>query len=413
MLMAPVILRALRYRNYRLFFSGQLISLIGTWMQNLAMGWLVYRMTNSAFALGVIGFSSQISAFFVTPFAGVWADYANRRKLIILAQALAMAQALALAALVLTRTVQVWHIIVLSVFLGVVNSFDMPVRQSFTVDMIEDKDDLGNAIALNSMVFNGARFIGPLLAGAVVAVWGEGICFLFNGISYIAVIAALAMMHIPRAAPKALRAGVMESMKEGFVYTFSQGPIRSIMLLMALVSLVVFPYAVLMPVFAKDVLRGNSATLGMLMGSIGIGALAGALYMASRRGIAGIGKQIAAATLVMGSGIILLSLVRSVWLSLIVLLFVGFGMMVHMSSSNTFLQTIVEDGKRGRVMGFYILAFVGLTPFGSLFSGWLASRIGTPPAIMLAGILCLCGSLAFIARLDRFEGAISRRAPAA
>jgi len=410
--MAPVILRALRYRNYRLFFSGQLISLVGTWMQNLAMGWLVYRMTNSAFALGVIGFSSQISAFFVTPFAGVWADYANRRKLIILAQALAMVQALALAALVLTRTVQVWHIIVLSVFLGVVNSFDMPVRQSFTVDMIEDKDDLGNAIALNSMVFNSARFIGPMLAGAVVAVWGEGICFLFNGISYIAVIAALAMMRIPRAAPKARHTGVLESMKEGFVYTFSQGPIRSIMLLMALVSLVVFPYAVLMPVFAKDVLRGNSATLGMLMGAIGIGALAGALYMASRRGIADIGKQIAAATLVMGSGIILLSMVRSVWLSLIVLLFVGFGMMVHMSSSNTFLQTIVEDSKRGRVMGFYILAFVGLTPFGSLFSGWLASRIGTPPAIMLAGILCLCGALVFIARLDRFERSISPRATA-
>jgi MFS family permease len=401
------LLRALRSRNYQLFFSGQLISLIGTWMQTLAMSWLVYRMTNSAFLLGVIGFSSQISAFFVTPIAGVWADYANRRKLVIVTQSLAMLQALVLAALVLTHVVHVWHIIVLSVFLGMVNSFDMPVRQSFTVEMVEKKEDLGNAIALNSMLFNSARFIGPPLAGAVVALWGEGVCFLLNGFSYLAVIAALMMMRIPQRVSVARPDNIFVSIREGFNYTVSLKPMRTIMLLMGLVSLVVFPYAVLLPVFAADVLHGSSRTLGFLLGAIGLGALAGAVYLAAKQGIAGIGRRIAIATAMMGVGIVCLSMARSLWLSLTILLFVGFGMMVHMASSNTFLQTIVEDSKRGRVMGFYILAFIGLTPFGSLFAGWLASRIGTPPTIMLAGFLCLCGSLAFTANLKQFNRSIS------
>jgi MFS family permease len=401
------ILRALRYRNYQLFFSGQFISLIGTWMQSLAMSWLVYRMTNSPLALGFIGFSSQISAFFVTPFAGVWADHANRRKLVICTQSLAMLQAFILAALVLTHSIRVWHIIALSLFLGIINSFDMPVRQSFTVDMIEDKEDLGNAIALNSMLFNGARFIGPPLAGIVVALWGEGVCFLLNGISYLAVIAALMMMHIPHLTRMTRPGNVFESMREGFTYTFSSRPIRSIMLLMGLVSLVVFPYAILMPVFARDVLHGSSRTLGYLLGAIGLGALAGAVFMAAKQGIEGMGKRIAVATMIMGTGIICLSMTRSLWLAFAVLLFVGFGMMVHMASSNTFLQTIVEDSKRGRVMGFYILAFVGLTPFGSLFAGWLASKIGTPPTVMFAGALCLCGSLVFALRLPQFERSIA------
>ncbi|MGE5309077.1 MAG: MFS transporter [Deltaproteobacteria bacterium] len=397
------ILRSLRHRNYQLFFAGQLISLIGTWMQSLAMSWLVYRMTNSPFALGVIGFSSQISAFFVTPFAGVWADHANRRKLVILTQTLAMVQALALAVLVFLGAARVWHIVFLSVFLGLVNSFDMPVRQSFTVDMIEDKEDLGNAIALNSMIFNSARFIGPPIAGAVVALWGEGICFLLNGISYIAVIIALMMMHIPHLTHRTRPDSVLKSMREGFVYTINHKPIRSIILLMGMVSLVVFPYAILMPVFARDVLHGTSQTLGFLLGAIGVGAFGGATYMASREGIGGIGKRLAAATAAMGSGIIILSFVRSLGASLAILLLVGFGMMVTMASCNTFLQTVVEDKMRGRVMGFYVMAFVGLTPFGSLFAGWLASRIGTPYTIMIAGILCVCAALVFSVRLGQFE----------
>lgn len=401
------ILRALRYRNYQLFFFGQAVSLLGTWMQNLAMSWLVYRLTNSAFALGFIGFSSQICTFFVTPVAGVWADHANRRKLVILTQVLAMVQAFILAAFVLTKTIRVWEVIALSIFLGLVNAFDMPVRQSFTVDMIEDKADLGNAIALNSMIFNSARFIGPPLAGAVVAIWGEGICFLLNGFSYLAVIAALVMMRLPHRAHRGRPEDIVASLREGFVYMFGHKAMRSVVLLMALVSFVIFPYTVLMPVFARDILHGSSQTLGFLLGSIGLGALAGGVYLASKSGIAGIGKRIVAATAVMGTGIMLLSMARSLVVSCAILLFVGFGLMVHTASNNTFLQTIVEDGKRGRVMGFYILAFAGLAPFGSLCAGWLASRIGTPATIMFAGAACLCGSLAFASRLGRFERSVS------
>ncbi len=401
------LLRALRYRNYQLFFGGQLISLIGTWMQSLAMSWLIYRMTGSAFLLGFIGFTSQISSFFITPVAGVWADHANRRKLVIMTQSLMMLEAFALAALVFTRAIQVWHIIVLSMFLGIVNSFDMPVRQSFTVDMVENKEDLGNAIALNSMLFNSARFIGPPLAGAFIAAWGEGMCFLANGISYIAVIAALFAMHIPHLAHRTRPENVVESLREGFRYTFSHRPIRLIMLLMALVSFVVYPYAVLMPIFAAEVLHGNAGTLGALLGAIGLGALAGGIFMASKRTIEGTGRRIGAATLVMGTGIVLLSMARSLPLSCVILGFVGFGMMVHTASSNTYIQTIVEDKLRGRVMGFYVLAFVGLTPFGSLYAGWLASHIGTPRTIALAGALCVCGSLAFIFQLRKFGKAIS------
>lgn len=402
------ILRALHSRNYRLFFAGQLVSLTGTWMQSLAMSWLVYRMTNSPLALGVIGFTSQITAFLITPFAGVWADHANRRKIVIFTQALAMVQALTLALLVLTGIVRVWHIIALSAFLGVVNSFDMPVRQSFLVDIVGNKEDLGNAIALNSMLFNSARFLGPMVAGAIIAAFGEGVCFLFNGISYIAVIAALVLMRMEHKQTATSAGGLLHSMREGFVYTFNLRPIRSIMLLMGLISLVVFPYAVLMPVFARDVLHGSSRTLGLLLGAVGLGAFGGGIYLASKEGIAGIGRRIAAAAMIMGAGILLLSFARSVWLSFVILLFVGFGMMVHMASSNTFLQTIVDDDKRGRVMGFYIMAFAGLTPFGSLFSGWLASKAGTPATIAVSGILCFCGALFFASRLGDFEASVAR-----
>ncbi|MFH0828499.1 MAG: MFS transporter [Candidatus Omnitrophota bacterium] len=401
-------LRALCYRNYRLFFTGQVISLIGTWMQYLAMSWLVYRLTNSLFALGAIGFASQITAFFVSPFSGVWADRWNRHRILIVTQILAMLQAFVLAWLVMSGVVRVWHIIVLSVFLGVVNSFDMPVRQSFTFDMIRNKQDLGNAIALNSLMFNLARFIGPTAAGFVVALFGEGMCFLINGVSYIAVIIALFLIKTSSLKSVNNHRGIWESMKEGFVYTFGFPPMRFILILMGLVSLVVMPYAVLLPAFAKDVLHGNSRTLGILMGAAGMGALAGAVFMAAKKGVQGLGRSIANAMFMFGIGLMLLSFSSTTWLSLIIMVFIGFGIMVHMAASNTVLQAIVDDDKRGRVMGFYVMAFIGLTPFGSLFAGSLASHIGIPRTFLLAGILCILGAFIFRFKINSFNSIVDK-----
>ncbi len=397
------ILRALRYRNYRLFFCGQMISLVGTWMQYLAMSWLVYRLTNSAFALGVIGFASQITTFFISPFSGVWADRWNRHRIVVVTQVLAMLQALTLAFLVMSGLVRVWHIIALSIFMGLVNSFDMPVRQSFTIDMVADKEDLGNAIALNSLTFNLARFIGPMVAGFVVASFGEGVCFLINGLSYIAVIWALFMMNIPASKAENNHQNIWSSMKEGFIYTFGFAPMRFILVLMGLVSLVVMPYAVLLPVFAKDVLRGNSRTLGFLMGAAGMGALTGAVFMAAKKGVRGLGKDISAATFMFGIGLVALSFVSTVWLSLVLMALIGFGLMVHMAASNTVLQTIVDDDKRGRVMGFYVMAFIGLSPIGSILAGSLAGRIGTQRTLLLAGISCVTGAVIFLSKLAAFN----------
>jgi MFS family permease len=402
------ILRALRYRNYRLFFFGQAISLIGTWMQYLAMSWLVYRLTNSPFALGVIGFASQITAFFISPFSGVWADRWNRHSVVIITQVLAMLQALVLTVLVMSGTVQVWHIIVLSIFMGLVNSFDMPVRQAFTVDMISNKEDLGNAIALNSMTFNLARFVGPMIAGFLVAFFNEGICFLINCLSYIAVIIALLSMNIHPHKAKIKHQNIWASLKEGFVYTFGFAPMRFILILMGLVSLVVMPYAVLLPVFAKEVLHGDAQTLGFLMGAAGMGALAGAIFMAAKKGVAGLGKNISSATFMFGIGLIILSFTSLIWLSLVLMAFIGFGLMIHMAASNTVLQTIVEDDKRGRVMSFYVMAFIGLSPIGSLLAGSLASHIGTPHTLLLAGISCVIGAFVFLSKLPFFNAIVDQ-----
>jgi len=406
------ILRALRYRNYRLFFSGQVISLVGTWMQSMAMGWLVYRLTNSAFFLGVIGFSSQVTTLFVTPFAGVWADRWNRRRILIITQTLSMIQALILAFLVISGKAQVWHIIALSVFMGLIVSFDMPVRQSFIIDMIEHKEDLGNAIALNSLIFNLARFAGPMAAGILVAAFGEGVCFLINGLSYIAVIAALLSMSIPRPRSSYDSPGVFASLKEGFNYTFGFPPMRLILILMALVSFIVMPYSVLLPAFARDTLRGNSLTLGFLMGATGIGAFAGAVMLASKKGVKGLGRIIPLAGLVFGSGLILLSFTRQVWLAMVLMVFIGLAMMVYVASSNTVLQVLSEDDKRGRVMSFYTAAFIGLTPFGSLLAGALAqSGLGTPRTILIVGLVCVCAALVFSSRMRRFNRVIDEADP--
>ncbi|MCR4404594.1 MAG: MFS transporter [Candidatus Acetothermia bacterium] len=396
------LVRALRSRNYRLYFGGQGLSLIGTWMQRVAMSWLVYRLTGSTLLLGVVGFASQIPTFIFAPFAGVLADRVNRRTVIIVTQALAMLQALLLAALVLTGAIAVWQIVVLGVFLGVINAFDMPVRQSFVVEMVENKEDLGNAIALNSSMVNGARLIGPSIAGVLVAAVGEGICFLINGLSYLAVIAALLAMTITRHEVRPQGPHGWRGLREGFLYAFNFAPIKAVLLLLALVSLVGMPYTVLMPVFAQEILRGGPSTLGFLMGATGVGAMLGGIYLASRRSVLGLGRFIPLATGIFGLGLVAFSLSRALWLSLLLLLVVGFGMTAQAASSNTVLQTIVEEDKRGRLMSFYTMAFMGMVPFGSLLAGGLASLIGTPRTVMVGGLVSIAGGLLFIQRISAY-----------
>ena len=370
--------RSLKSRNYRLFFSGQSVSLIGTWLTRIATGWLVYRLTGSAVLLGVVGFCGQIPAFLLAPFGGMVADRGNRHKLLIATQVLSMVQSFALAILTLLNIITVTHIIILSIFQGMINAFDMPIRQSFVIQMVENKEDLGNAIELNSSMVNSARLLGPSIAGVLIAIAGEGYCFLIDGCSYLAVIISLVMMrveYIPR--PKK-KTSAFHQLREGFHYAYQFIPIRYILMLLALVSLFGFPYLMLMPVFAKDVLHGNAKTLGPLVSFSGIGALSGALYLASRKSVLGLGKVIPTAAAIFGIGLITFSFSQITWLSFILLIFVGFGMMVQMASSNTIIQTVVDEDKRGRVMSFYAMAFMGMSPFGNLFAGLMASKIGAP-----------------------------------
>ena len=382
--------------------------MIGTWMQRIAIGWLVYRLTNSVFLLGTIGFASQIPIFLLSPLAGVLADRWNRRPLLIITQTLSMLQAFAVAALVLTNTIAVWHIMLLSVLLGIINAFDTPVRQAFVVEMIEKREDLGNAIALNSSMFNSARLLGPSIAGLLIAAVGEGICFLLNGISYLAVIFALMQMKIVWKKPPAAKTHILRELKEGFVYSFGSAPIRSILILLGLVSLVAMPYAVLMPVFVKDILYGGPSALGFLMGATGVGALAGAFYLASRKNTKQLEKIIIFSTGIFGAGLVAFSLSRTFWLCLPLMSLTGFGMIAQMASCNTVLQTIADDAKRGRVMSFYTMAFLGTAPFGSFLAGSLASKIGTPNTLFLGGVCCILASLLFVRQLLVLEKAIAQ-----
>jgi len=397
---AKVIFRALRYRNFRLFFIGQGTSLVGTWMQAMAMSWLVYRMTNSAWLLGMVGFFTQIPTFFLTPFAGVLADRWDRRRILIITQVLAMIQAFILAFLTLTGMIAVWHIIVMGIILGCINSLDMPTRQAFVVDMVEDREILSNAIALNSFLFNAARLVGPSIAGIVVAIAGEGICFLLNGASYLAVIISLLFMIIIQQKRTTPPLHVLHELKEGIIYAYNFTPIRSILLLIGSMSLMGMSYAVLMPIFAKDILHGNSHTLGFLMATGSIGALAGTLYLASRKNTEGLGNIIAHASLVFGIGLVAFSLSHSLWISLIILIFIGFGMMVQMASVNTVLQTIVDDDKRGRIMSLYTMSFAGIAPLGSLLAGALANTLGAIPTLIIGGAFCTISALFFFPKIQ-------------
>ena len=398
--------RALRHRNYRLYFYGQTISLIGTWAQRLAIGWLVYRLTGSAFVLGLVGFVGDLPAFLFAPLAGVLADRWPRYRLVVLLQALAMIQALVLAILVLTGAVTVWHVIVLSMFLGVLNAFDIPTRQSFLVELIERREDLGNAIALNSSMVNAARLLGPSLAGVLIATVGEGMCFLLNGISYVAVLASLLAMKIRPSEREAAGTRIFQELKQGFAYVAGFAPMRSILLLVALTSLMGVPYQVLMPVFAKDILHGGPYVLGFLMGCSGVGALAGAVYLAARKTVMGLESVITLAAGIFGIGLVAFSFSRVLWLSLVLMVLTGFGMISQLSSSNTVLQTIAEDDKRGRVMSFYTMAYRGMVPLGSLLAGILASTIGAPGTLLIGGLCCLAGSVLFARNLPSWREAI-------
>jgi len=392
-------LRALRSRNYRLYFAGQGLSLIGTWIQNIALSWLVFSLTGSAFLLGLVGFSAQIATFALSPFAGVLVDRFSRHRLVVVTQCAFLVQALVLGVLVVTRAITVGQIIALSTVLGLVNAFDMPARQALVIEMIERREDLPNAIALNSSMFNGARLVGPAVAGILIGAVGEGVCFLINAASYVAVIAALLAMRLAPRPPAAERRRVWPELREGFAYTFGFLPTRAILLLLAAVSLAAMPYSTLMPIFASQVLHGGARTLGFLSAATGIGALVGAFLLASRSTVLGLGRWIWLASGGFGLALVGFGLSRSLPLSLAVLAVAGFAMITHMAASNTILQTVVDDTRRGRVMSFYIMAFIGMTPFGSLLAGALATRIGAPRTVMLGGIVCVLGAAAFARQL--------------
>ncbi|HLH31160.1 MAG TPA: MFS transporter, partial [Terriglobia bacterium] len=392
------VLRSLRHRNYRLFFIGQSLSLIGTWMTQVATSWLIYRLTNSAWLLGLVGFSGQLPAFFLAPFAGVWVDRWDRHRTLKITQTLSMIESFALAAVVFTGHTHVWNIVALTAFQGVVNAVDMPARQAFLVEMVTDRADLANAIALNSSMVNGARLIGPSIAGVVIGIAGEAYCFLIDGFSYLAVIASLFFMATTPSARR-VRANLWHELKEGLNYVRGFTPIRSILLLLMCVSLVGIPYSVLLPIFASDVLHGGPHTLGFLTGASGLGALISAITLAARKTIVGLGRVIAITACTFGIGLIGLGLSHWLWISLPLMLVTGFSMMQQMSSSNTIMQTIVEENKRGRVMSFYTMAFIGVAPFGSLMAGFAASRFGAPRTVMAGGVLCILAGMWFSRQL--------------
>jgi MFS family permease len=391
--------RALQHRNYRLFFGGQSVSLIGTWITRIATSWLVYRITGSLVLLGVVGFCGQIPTLLLAPFAGVIVDRSDRRRILVYTQVLSMLQSFALAGMVFTNTVTVPFILALQLLQGVINAFDTPARQAFVVEMVNDRSDLANAIALNSSMVNASRIIGPSIGGALIATAGEGWCFLADAISYIAVIASLLMMTVePRELARASR-NMLGELRAGFAYVTSFAPARTALILLSLVSILGMPYTVLMPAIATNLLHGGPHTLGFLMTSSGVGALGGALYLASRRSVLGLGRVMVYSTSAFGVGLIAFSLSTTLWFSMLVLPFVGGGMMVTMAATNTIIQTIVTEELRGRVMAFYTMAFLGTAPIGSLVAGLAADRVGPARTILAGGGCCVMAAAWFALHL--------------
>jgi len=397
----PEALRALRHRNFQLFFAGQLVSLTGTWMQSVAQSWLVYRLTGSAVLLGSVGFASQIPVFLLAAFGGAIADRRAKHRILILTQTFSMLLATTLAALTLSGRIQVWHVFVIAALLGIVNAFDIPTRQAFTVEMV-GKSDLMNAIALNSSMFNAARIVGPAVAGILVATIGEGWCSAANAASYTAVISGLLMMHVAPRVKLFAKGSALSGIREGFRFVAMTAPVRALLLLLGLVSLMGMPYAVLMPIFAREILGGGASSLGMLMGASGVGALAGAVTLAMRgrgRGVRGLGRWVASASAGFGASIILFAMSRSFWLSAVLLVPAGFSMMVQMASSNTLVQAMVPDALRGRVMAVYSMMFMGMAPFGALLAGTIATHLGAPTTVIIGGVACIVGAGVFRLRL--------------
>lgn len=405
--------RSLRYRNFRLYFTGQGISLIGTWMHRIAMSWLVYRLTGSAFMLGLVGFAGRIPTLLLAPLAGVAADRWSRKRILYTTQSASLVQAGLLAVLVLTGAVEIWHVMILVVLLGTMDAFDIPARQAFFVHMIEDEDDLGNAIALNSSVFNAARLVGPSLAGILIAMVGEGLVFALNALTYLSMITALRMIHTESSGAQDRSRKVLENLRDGFGFAWGFQPVRAVLILVTVVSLVGVPFVILMPIFATDVLGGGPDTLGFLMAAQGVGALAGALYLAVRQGIRGLGRLIAGASSLFGVGLLLFSMSRTLWLSMPLLAVAGFGLMVQMASANTFLQTIVSDAMRGRIMSLYTMAFIGSIPLGSLYAGAVAERIGAPATVLIGGIACMAAGGWFARQLPKLRPQVVKKYEAA
>jgi MFS family permease len=399
----PSLLRALRHRNYRLFFAGQSLSLVGTWITRIATSWLVYRLTGSALLLGVVGFCGQIPTLFLAPMAGVFVDRWNRHRVLVVTQALSMLQSFALAALALAGIITVNQVLGLQVLQGIINAFDTPARQAFVVSMIEDRADLPNAIALNSSMVNASRILGPSIGGVLIAWVGEGWCFLLDAISYLAVIASLAAMRLVREDRRPAVSNVIEELRTGFRYITGFAPIRTVLLLLALVSTMGMPYTVLMPAIAARLLHGGPHTLGWLMTASGVGALAGAVFLASRPSVLGLGRVIGRASGLFGAALIVLGCSRALWLSLLVMPLIGAGFMVSLAATNTLLQTLTEEHLRGRVMAFYTVAFLGTAPIGSLVAGVLADWIGEPMTIVGGGAACLLGTAWFVSRLPRLR----------
>jgi MFS family permease len=399
----PSLLRALRHRNYRLFFAGQSLSLVGTWITRIATSWLIYRLTGSALLLGLVGFCGQIPTLFLAPVAGVFVDRWNRHRVLVVTQVLSMLQSLALAVLALAGIITVGEVLVLQVLQGVINAFDTPARQAFVVSMIEDRADLPNAIALNSSMVNASRILGPSIGGVLIAAVGEGWCFLVDAISYLAVLASLLAMRVVREERRPGPTRLVEELTTGFRYVTRFVPIRTVLLLLAVVSTMGMPYTVLMPAVAAKLLHGGPHTLGWLMTASGVGALAGAFFLAARPSVLGLGRVIATASGTFGAGLIALGLSRALWLSLLIMPLIGAGFMVSLAASNTIIQTLTEEHLRGRVMAFYTMAFLGTAPLGSLLAGVLADRIGEPATIAAGGVVCLLGAGWFAGRLPRLR----------
>lgn len=391
--------RALQSRNFRLFFYAGMVSLMGTWIQNLALGWLVYRLTDSAFYLGLVGFAGQIPALILTPIAGVYADRLNRRNILMLTQFIPMVLAFLLSILVFTDTISITLILIVVVINGLALSFDTPFRHAFLLEMIGDRKLITNAVALNSTLVNTARFIGPTLGGILIALFGEAYCFLINGFSFMAMLAALTMMHVPRFVNKVSERSVLADLKVGFKYTWNYFPARYMILLVMVTSIFGLPFQAFLPVFARDILHGDSRTLGFLTGAVGAGALTGAFYLAMREGVSKIPSIIRFSAFVFAIGLFIFSVSNVVWLSVLILYFSGFGMITQFSATNTLLQTVVDEDKRGRVLAFYSMSFMGFTPIGSLMLGTMSDFLGVPLTFSIAAAALLMAALLFSGKM--------------